>query len=63
MDLSNLPDYFALEHLSRSLWRDGESRGAALLVGSGFSRFAKLKHDPLPEVRYALSEPSDANAE
>jgi hypothetical protein len=42
MKLNELPDFFALEHLAKSLWRDGETRGAALLLGSGFSRFARL---------------------
>jgi hypothetical protein len=42
MNIRDLPDYFALEHLARALWRNGESRGAALLVGAGFSRFAEL---------------------
>jgi hypothetical protein len=42
IDLTGLPDFFALEHLAESLWRDGETRGAALLLGSGFSRFARL---------------------
>jgi hypothetical protein len=42
MNVSELPDFFAIDHLAKALWRDGESRGAALLVGSGFSRFASL---------------------
>ena len=42
MSIRELPDFFALEHLARSLWRNGETRGAALLVGAGFSTFAKL---------------------
>jgi hypothetical protein len=42
IELTKLPDFFALEHLAKSLWRDGETRGAALLLGSGFSRFARL---------------------
>src|SRR4051794_20553534 len=41
MNLSELSDFFAIEHLAKALWRDGQSRGAALLVGSGFSRFAR----------------------
>src|SRR5581483_3857026 len=42
MNIQELPDYFALQHLSQSLWRNGESRGAALFVGAGSSRFAEL---------------------
>ncbi|PZA09370.1 hypothetical protein DNX69_25045 [Rhodopseudomonas palustris] len=42
MNMSELPDFFAIDHLAKALWRDGESRGAALLVGSGFSRLATL---------------------
>lgn len=43
--LENLPDYVALQRLAKSLWKDGETRGAAVLVGSGFSRYAKLPGD------------------
>jgi hypothetical protein len=32
IELTKLPDFFALEHLAKSLWRDGETRGAALLL-------------------------------
>lgn len=49
MNIRDLPDYFALEHLARSLWRNGESRGAALLVGAGFSRFAELAAADTPK--------------
>jgi hypothetical protein len=42
MSIRTIPDFFALEYLARSLWRNGETRGAALLVGAGLSRFAKL---------------------
>ncbi|QXX74608.1 SIR2 family protein [Methylovirgula sp. HY1] len=42
MKIQELADFVALERLARSLWRNGESRGAALLVGAGFSRFANL---------------------
>jgi hypothetical protein len=49
MNIRDLPDFIALEHLARSLWRNGESRGAALLVGAGFSRFAKLAAPDTPK--------------
>ncbi|WP_130392862.1 hypothetical protein [Cupriavidus agavae] len=39
-DLKTLPDYPALQQLGRALWRDGSARGAALMVGAGFSRNA-----------------------
>ncbi|MDI1347130.1 MAG: SIR2 family protein [Pseudolabrys sp.] len=42
MDIAGIHDFFALEHLAKALWRDGGTRGAALLLGSGFSRFATL---------------------
>jgi hypothetical protein len=38
--LSELPDYPALQQLGRALWRNGSIRGAALLVGAGFSKNA-----------------------
>jgi hypothetical protein len=37
-DLKSLPDYGVLEQLARALWRNGSVRGAALLVGAGFTR-------------------------
>jgi hypothetical protein len=37
-----LPDYPALQQLARALWRNGSTRGAAVLVGAGFSRNAIL---------------------
>lgn len=42
MDIKDLPDFFALERLSRSLWSKGEAQGTALFVGSGFSRLAEI---------------------
>ncbi|MBI0325550.1 SIR2 family NAD-dependent protein deacylase [Burkholderia plantarii] len=37
-----LPDYSALQQFARALWRDGTVRGAAVLVGAGFSKNALL---------------------
>ena len=39
-NLSKLPDYPALLQLGRALWRNETARGAALLVGAGFSKNA-----------------------
>jgi hypothetical protein len=36
----SLPDYPALQQFARALWRDGSVRGAAVLVGAGFSKNA-----------------------
>src|SRR3954452_14853817 len=41
MRLQELPDYPALKQLARALWRGGTLRGAAVLVGAGFSRNAE----------------------
>jgi hypothetical protein len=38
----DLPDYPALVRLASALWNDGNARGAAVLVGAGFSRNAEL---------------------
>jgi hypothetical protein len=38
--LHELPDYPALQQLGRALWRNGSTRGAAILVGAGFSKNA-----------------------
>jgi hypothetical protein len=40
MDTDHLPDFPSLQQLANSLWRKGSERGAAVLVGSGFSRNA-----------------------
>jgi hypothetical protein len=39
-DVTHLPDFPALQQLARALWRNGSVRGAALLVGAGFTRNA-----------------------
>lgn len=48
-DLAQLPDLPALEQLARALWRDGSVRGAALLVGAGFSKNAVRPSEDTPE--------------
>ena len=40
--VADLPDYPSLAHLATALWNDGQARGAAVLVGAGFSRNAVL---------------------
>ncbi len=40
--VADLPDYPALACLASALWSDGHARGAAVLVGAGFSRNAEL---------------------
>lgn len=44
MQISELPDYAALQQIAKALWRQGKTRGAAVLVGAGFSRNAQLLH-------------------
>ncbi|WP_230772399.1 SIR2 family NAD-dependent protein deacylase [Sphingomonas sp. Leaf4] len=41
-DITSLPDFPTLQQLSRALWRTGGGRGAAVLVGAGLSRTARL---------------------
>jgi hypothetical protein len=48
-DLINLPDYPAIQQLARALWRNGSVRGAAVLVGAGFSKNAERPGDDTPE--------------
>lgn len=42
MTIEELPDFPALLQVARSLWREGTARGAAVLVGAGFSWNATL---------------------
>ena len=42
MKINDLPDYPAIEQIRDALWRIGETRGAAVMVGAGFSRNAKF---------------------
>lgn len=37
-----LPDYAALRQIKDALWKFGDVHGAAVMIGAGFSRFAKL---------------------
>lgn len=42
MNLTDLPDYPTLRQVQQALWGAKEVRGAAVMVGAGFSRFARL---------------------
>ena len=46
--IQSLPDRPALEQLGRALWAEGTLRGAAILVGAGVSRSARLLSDDAP---------------
>lgn len=47
--VEQLPDYAALVQLSRALWKDKKKvRGAAILIGAGFSANAELAADNTP---------------
>ncbi len=52
MDIHKLPDFPALAQLAHSLWGKGEIRGAAVMVGAGFSRNAlrPLPNSPMPPL-------------
>lgn len=45
LTVNDLPDYAALEQLASALWANAQSKGAAVLVGAGFSRNAELAGD------------------
>jgi SIR2-like domain len=51
-DLSKLSDLPALKQLARALWHNGSIRGAAVMVGAGFSKNAILH---APDAREAPS--------
>lgn len=42
MELSDLPDFAAVQQLQSALWGKSDTRGAAVMIGAGFSRFARL---------------------
>lgn len=51
--LETLPDYPQAKHLAASLWRrEGQARGAALIVGAGVSTMAQTasEHTPKPPL-------------
>jgi SIR2-like domain len=49
MKIQELSDFPALEQLARALWREGTARGAAVLVGAGFSKNAERPGIDTPE--------------
>ena len=49
MRVQDIPDFPALEQLARALWHQGTTRGAAVLVGAGFSRNAERSGVDTPE--------------
>ncbi|WP_187143321.1 SIR2 family NAD-dependent protein deacylase [Terriglobus albidus] len=58
MTINELPDFAAIEQVNSALWRAGRTRGAAVLVGAGFSRNAERLHDgaPLPPDWWTLTK-------
>jgi len=44
MRIEDLADFPALQQIEKALWKQGKTRGAAVLVGAGFSRNAELSH-------------------
>jgi hypothetical protein len=40
ISFNQLPDYPAFQDVQKALWGTGDTRGAALMVGAGFSRMA-----------------------
>lgn len=49
MNIEGLPDFPALQQLSNALWKVGSARGAAILIGAGFSRNAEKSHAQAPD--------------
>lgn len=52
IEIDSLPDYPALQQFAHALWRDGTVRGAAVLVGAGFSKnsVSPAKDTPQPPL-------------
>src|ERR1700732_296383 len=49
MKIEDLVDFPALEQLARALWHEGTARGAAILIGAGFSKNAERPGGDTPE--------------
>jgi len=49
LKIDSLPDYPSLQQFARALWRDGTIRGAAVLVGAGFSKNADSPATDTPQ--------------
>jgi hypothetical protein len=58
MNIEELNDFPALQQLAQALWREGSARGAAVLVGAGFSRNASRPgvDTPVPPLWSTLRE-------
>lgn len=48
MLVSDLPDFPAIQRIKEALWQTGDVRGAAVMVGAGFSRLANLNAATTP---------------
>src|SRR5271165_1873883 len=49
MEIDEITDFPALKQLARALWGEDRPRGAAVLVGAGFSRNAERSGLDTPE--------------
>ena len=59
MSIESLPDYPLLKKLAEALWRNETSyQGAAIMVGSGFSRSAASSGDINSLSLIHISEPT-----
>lgn len=45
MRIEDLADFPALQQIEKALWKQGKTRGAAVLIGAGFSRNAELSYE------------------
>ncbi len=48
MEIQDLPDHPVISEIATALWGTSEIRGAAVMVGAGFSRFADLASADAP---------------
>ncbi len=49
LTIEELQDYPTLLEVQRALWHTGETRGAAVMIGAGFSRYAELPSVTSPQ--------------
>lgn len=49
MDISDIPDFPAVQQLANALWGQGSRRGVAAFIGAGFSKYAELSGADTPE--------------
>lgn len=50
MNIEGLPDLPSIDRIAEALWAAGDVRGAAVMVGAGFSRFATPATPATPEL-------------